>query len=200
MSEQDNLLRLAFWGRNMTAVSEARMRWPGFSYTDDEWTRMRALAGAISVAAFAKFISWTTVVFIAVAAAAIVGVFLPLVMLLFPDMAQTPPWKFAALLATVALLCLTLGLSLSMNLAARWSADDETRASLRAAPGDDALAAKVRWQINRMALLMCGALVPGIVIWVAYDIHAGPLVTMLKWIAVALSLGSMAAVVVGNRR
>lgn len=65
---------------------------------------------------------------------------------------------------------------------------------------DDALAAKVRWQINRIALMMCGALVPGIVLFIAYDIQAGPLINALKWAAVALSLLSIGSVVVGNRR
>ena len=64
----------------------------------------------------------------------------------------------------------------------------------------DALAAKVRWQINRMMLIMCGALVPGVVFFIVYDIQAGPLITLLKWLTIVLTLGSMASVVVGNRR
>lgn len=35
------LARLAFWARGMTAIQDGRMEWPGFSYTDVEWARMR---------------------------------------------------------------------------------------------------------------------------------------------------------------
>jgi hypothetical protein len=191
---------LAFWARNMTAISDARMSWPGFSYSDDEWSRMRVLAEAVSRAAFAKFLTWNTIIFLVVAALGIVGVFMPLATLLFPVPAETPAWKFASLLAACAFLILGLGLAFSMQLAARWSADNEMRARLRTESGDDALAAKVSWQINRMMLIMCGALVPGVLIFIAYDIQAGPLISTLKWAANLLVLGSMATVVVGNRR
>ena len=200
MSAQEGLTRLAFWARNMTAVSDAGMSWPGFSYTDAEWMRIRDLARAVSPAAFGTFVTWTTIIFLVVAVAGVVGVFLPILLVLFPDPAQMSPWKFASLLAACAFLILGLGLALSMNLAARWSADEVMRAELRSAPGDDALAANVRWQINRMMLIMCGALVPGVVFFIVYDIQAGPLITALKWLTVVLTLGSMASVVVGNRR
>jgi hypothetical protein len=201
MSGQNDIARLAFWARNMTAVSDAGMKkWPGFAYTDAELVRMRVLAQTVTPAAFGKFVVWTTVVFLAVAAAGIVGVFGPLLIVLFPDPAQMAAWKFASLLAACAFLILTLGLALSMSLAARWSADDAMRKELHATAEDAVLGAKVRWQINRIALLMCGALVPGILIWVAYDIRAGALITTLKWIAVGLVLLSTASVVVGNRR
>jgi hypothetical protein len=49
-------------------------------------------------------------------------------------------------------------------------------------------------------LIMCGALVPGVVFFIVYDIQAGPLITALKWLTIVLTLGSMASVVVGNRR
>jgi hypothetical protein len=200
MSGQDGIAQLAFWARNMTAVSDSGMKWPGFSYTDAEWTRMRVLAEAVPAAAFGKYITWTTVIFLAVAIAGIVGVFVPLLMLLFPDPAKMAGWQFACLLAACAFLILALGLALSMNLAARWSADDAMRAQLRATADDDALAAKVRWQINRIALIMCGALVPGMILFIAYDIQAGPLINALKWAAVALSLLSIGSVVIGNRK
>ena len=103
MSGQDGIAQLAFWARNMTAVSDGGMKWPGFSYTDAEWTRLRALAQAVPAAAFGKFITWTTVIFLAVAAAGIVGVFVPLLMLLFPDPAKMAGWQFACLLAACAL-------------------------------------------------------------------------------------------------
>ncbi|ESZ23676.1 hypothetical protein [Mesorhizobium sp. L2C084A000] len=42
------------------------------------------------------------------------------------------------------------------------------------------------WQINRIMLVMCGLLVPGILLFIAYDIQAGPIITVLKWLAIAL--------------
>jgi hypothetical protein len=200
MSGQDGLAQLAFWARNMTAVRDSGMDWPGFSYSDAEWARMRALADAVPAAAFGKFIVWTTVIFLVVAVAGIIGVFVPLLMLLFPDPGEMQGWQFACLLAACAFLILALGFALSMNLAARWSAADAIRAQLHATAGDAALAAKVRWQINRIALIMCGALVPGMILFIAYDIQAGPLINALKWAALALSLLSIGLVVVGNRQ
>jgi len=41
------LARLAFWARGMTAIRDGRMEWPGFSYSDAEWARMRTLAAPI---------------------------------------------------------------------------------------------------------------------------------------------------------
>lgn len=35
-------------------------------------------------------------------------------------------------------------------------------------------------------LIMCGLLVPGILLFIAYDIEAGPIITALKWLAIAL--------------
>lgn len=157
MSGQDGITQLAFRARNMPAVSDAGMNWPGFSYTDAEWTRMRALAEAVPAVAFAKFVTWTTVIFLVVAATGIVGVFVPLLMLLFPDPAKNGGVAFACRLAACALLILVLGFALAMNLAARWSADEAMRAQLHTTADDAALAAKVRWQINRIALIMCGA-------------------------------------------
>ncbi len=42
------------------------------------------------------------------------------------------------------------------------------------------------WQINRIMLIMCGLLVPGILLFIAYDIQAGPIIAALKWLAIAL--------------
>jgi hypothetical protein len=194
------LAQLAFWSRNMTKLRDERMSWPGFSYTDVEWARMQTLAETVSPAAFRNFLNWNAVVFIAVAALGIVGVFMPLATLLFPVPAETVAWKFATLLAACALLILALGLAFSMRVAARWSADAEMRTRLQPAAGDDALAAKVSWQIDRMVLIMCGALVPGILVFIAYDIQAGPIITALKWTANLLVIGSLATVAVRNRR
>ncbi len=180
------LARLAFWARGMTAIKDGRMEWPGFSYTDAEWARMRVLAAPIGAGRYQLFTWVNAAIFIAIAALGIVCVFLPLATLLFPVPAETSALKFLALLAACAFLIIGLGLPVSMRLAGTLLASKEMRAVLTAEAADEALAAKVSWQINRIMLVMCGLLVPGILLSIAYDIDAGPVITTLKWLAIAL--------------
>ncbi|RWN30086.1 MAG: hypothetical protein EOR97_17080 [Mesorhizobium sp.] len=79
-----------------------------------------------------------------------------------------------------------LGLPISMRLSAMLVGGETMRAALVSAPGDEALASKVSWQINRIMMILCGLLVPGILLFIAYDIEAGPIITALKWLAIAL--------------
>lgn len=180
------LARLAFWARGMTAIRDGRMEWPGFSYTDPEWARMRTLAAPIGAGTYQLFTWVNAAIFIAIAALGIFCVFLPLATLLFPVPAETSALKFSLLLAACTFLIIGLGLPISMRLSSALVASQAIRAALVAAPGDEALAAKVSWQINRIMLVMCGLLVPGILLFIAYDINAGPIITALKWLAIAL--------------
>ncbi len=180
------LVRLAFWARGMIAIRDGRMEWPGFSYTDAEWARMRVLSAPIGAGRYQLFTMVNAVIFIAIAALGVVCVFLPLANLLFPVPAETSALKFSALLAGYAFLVIGLGLPISMRLASALLASKDVRAGLVAESGDEALAAKVSWQINRIMLVMCGLLVPGILLFIAYDIDAGPVITTLKWLAIAL--------------
>ena len=180
------LARLAFWAKGMVAISDGRMEWPGFSYTDSEWARMRTLSEPIGAGTYQLFTIVNAVIFITIAALGIIGVFLPLATVLFPVPAETSALKFSLLLAACAFLIIGLGLPISMRLSAVLVASNAVRAALVAAPGDEALASKVSWQINRIMLIMCGLLVPGILLFIAYDIEAGPIITALKWLAIAL--------------
>ena len=180
------LARLAFWAKGMVAISDGRMEWPGFSYTDSEWARMRTLSEPIGAGTYQLFTIVNAVIFITIAALGIFGVFLPLATVLFPVPAETSALKFSLLLAACAFLIIGLGLPISMRLSAVLVASNAVRAALVAAPGDEALASKVSWQINRIMLIMCGLLVPGILLFIAYDIEAGPIITALKWLAIAL--------------
>jgi hypothetical protein len=183
---QGALARLAFWAKNMTAIKDGGMEWPGFSYSDAEWTRFSVLAGAVSNTAYYKYMLVNALVFIVIAIAGIVAIFVPAAEFLFPVPAETSALKFALLLAGSALLIIGVGLQLSLRAAVAVCTSAEMRAQLVQEPGDADLAAKVDWQINRITLIMCGLLVPGIVIWVTYDINAGPIIAALKWIAIAL--------------
>lgn len=189
------LCQLAFWAKNMTMISGARMSWPGFSYSEAETARMSEMAASVSNAARQKFVLMNAVIFIALAAAFIFGFFLRLASWLFPTPAETKALPFVLLLAATALLTIGIGLPISMHLASRWSADETMRTGLTARLGDAALLAKVSYQINRMTLIMCGLLVPGTLLFIAFDIEGGPIITILKWAA----LIAMVAAVVLSR-
>lgn len=180
------LARLAFWARGMTAIQDARMEWPGFSYTEPEWARMRVLAAPIGAARYQLFTMVNAAIFIAIAALGIFCVFLPMATLLFPVPAETSALKFSLLLAACAFLIIGLGLPVSLRLSSMLVASKEIRAGLVAEAGDEALAAKVSWQINRIMLVMCGLLVPGILLFITYNIDAGPIIATLKWVAIVL--------------
>ncbi|BCG79661.1 hypothetical protein [Mesorhizobium sp. 113-3-3] len=180
------LARLAFWAKGMVSINNARMEWPGFSYTDSEWARMRTLSQPIGPGTYQLFTIVNAAIFIAIAALGMFGVFLPLATLLFPIPAETSALKFSLLLAACAFLIIGLGLPISMRLSAMLVGGKTLRAALVPASGDEALATKVSWQINRIMLIMCGLLVPGILLFIAYDIQAGPIITALKWLAIAL--------------
>lgn len=180
------LARLAFWAKGMVSINNARMEWPGFSYSDAEWARMRTLSEPIGAGTYQLFTMVNAAIFIAIAALGIFGAFLPLATLLFPIPAETSALKFSMLLAACAFLIIGLGLPISMRLSAMLVGGKTLRAALVPAAGDEALASKVSWQINRIMLIMCGLLVPGILLFIAYDIQAGPIITALKWLAIAL--------------
>jgi hypothetical protein len=180
------LARLAFWAKGMVSINNARMEWPGFSYSDAEWARMRTLSEPIGAGTYQLFTMVNAAIFITIAALGIFGVFLPLATLLFPIPAETSALKFSMLLAACAFLIIGLGLPISMLLSAMLVGGKTLRAALVPAAGDEALAAKVSWQINRIMLIMCGLLVPGILLFIAYDIQAGPIITALKWLAIVL--------------
>jgi len=180
------LARLAFWGMNMNAATGGRNNWPGFQYNDAEWARLVKLSDAVDGGPFARYVLICAVVFIALAAIAIVGLFVPIMTALYPNPADTKPLPFVLLLAATALLSLGVGLPISLRIAAWASAGKDMRERLAEEPGDAALAAKVSHQITRMVVIMCGILVPGTMLWIVFDIHGGPIITTLKWFGIML--------------
>jgi hypothetical protein len=187
-----DIARLAFWARIMTGLKGAGMPWLGFTYSDAEWQRLETLTDFVSGEAAGMFIVVNAVVFIALAAIVMFGVFFPLALVLFPNPADTRPLPFALLLAATCLLTLGFGLPLSMRATAWLLTTDAVRVRLVPAPEDEALWAKVRFQMTRMTVILCGLLVPGILVFITFDIDGGPLITTLKWVANAAVLGSLA--------
>jgi len=195
-----SLARLAFWSRNLVAIKDDGMEWPGFSYSEAEWQRMRELAEPVADSTFRRFIVRTALIFLSIATAGIVCIFLPLANLLLPDPADTSALQFALLLAACCLLTIGFGLPLSMSAAARLSIDARMHGRLAARPGDSALASKIGWQLQRIILVMCGLLVPGMLLFVAHDIDGGPLLSALKWLALVIVLLSAAGLGQGMKR
>ncbi|MER9130317.1 hypothetical protein [Mesorhizobium sp. M0768] len=144
------LARLAFWAKGMTAIRDGHMEWPGFSYTEVEWARMTTLAKPVGGGTYQLFTLVNAAIFIAIAALGMFCVFLPLAALLFPVPAETSALKFSLLLAACAFLIIGIGLPISLRLSTTLVAPKAMRAALVAVPGDQALAAKVSWQINRI--------------------------------------------------
>lgn len=192
--------KLAFWAKNMMAISNAKMEWPGFSYTDPEWARMEVLAGGVTQSAYGTYKLVNAFIFIIMAAIGIAAVFLPLATVLFPVPAETSALKFTLLLAACCFLIIGIGLPISLGAAASLCADRAAIAALPPSPADRPLAAKVSWQIRRITLVMCGLLVPGVLVFIAYDLKGGPIITALKWGAILLMGVSTAAGVARQRK
>jgi hypothetical protein len=189
-SVDGRMLGLAFWAEIMMRIKRAGMSWPGFSYTDEEWARLEPLADAVAPFDAGRFKVVNAIVFIALAAAVMMGGFLPLASALFPVPAETPALPFVALLAAMCFLIIGLGLPVSMGIAAPFSAGAGTRGNLSALAYDAGLWAKVAFQMRRITLIMCGFLVPGVLLFIAYNIDGGPIITALKWISWAALLVS----------
>lgn len=196
---KSSLARLAFWAMNMVTATGGKNNWPGFKYTAPEWVRLEKLSAAVEGAAFVKYLLIVTVVFIVLAAIAVVGLFVPIMIALYPNPADTQALPFALLLAATALLSIGIGLPVSVRIAASASTNDALRSRLDEQPGDAALAAKAAHQITRMAVIMCGILVPGMLLWIAFDIHGGPLIAALKWLAIGLMAVSGAHTVIRRK-
>lgn len=84
---------------------------------------------------------------------------------------------------------------MSMRIAAPLSAGVGTRENLSALDYDAELWAKVVFQMRPITLILCGFLVPGALLLIAYNIDGGPILTALKrasWIAVLISSGETA--------
>lgn len=181
---------LAFWGANMLRVREAGMSWPGFGYTPAEVARFGEMGAPIGNRHYILF-TWVTASFFIAIAAVAVGLMFWALLAAYPDTSRTPASVFVAVLACVALVSIGWGLPLAMRLAAGFVSTSVDFSGVAPAPGDAALAAKVRFQIRRMTAIMCGIFVPGTLCWIAFDIDAGPILTVLKVAAVVVMAASV---------
>lgn len=176
----------------MVAVRESNFTWPGFRYTEDEWALMKDFSKPVSGGAYIKFIAVNTILFLVFTAIVICGFFLPVLLAIYPDTRDVQPIPFTLLLATNAFLMIGFGLPLSMRIAALLCASAEMMATLRSSPEIETLNARVSWQLMRMSLISCGILVPGMLLWIAFDIDGGPVLTALKAALAVLLIASVA--------
>ncbi len=174
-----------FWSSYMARVDDAGMSWPGFSYSESEMTRMRALAEHVRDSSIIKFQLWTAAIFIALAAVAIAVLFAFLTWL-YPDPARTPAYVFVCILAMCCFITIGFGVPAAMALASRLSAGGVDLSGVAPDARDAALAAKIRFQCWRMTAIMCGVFIPGALLWIAFDIQAGPVITALKTVSIAI--------------
>ena len=192
---QGSLASLAFWAKNMSVLRESGYSWwPGFSYTPAEWDEIERLAKPIDGGAYLKFIGLNALLFIVFTGIAVVGFMLPVLLLLYPDPSKLQPLPFVLLLASVAAITIGVGLPLSMKISAWLCASEEVKTQLVASSETEKLGKRVSWQLLRMTLIMCGLLIPGVLLWIALDIQGGPLLTAIKAILALIFIGSTALV------
>lgn len=190
---KSKLARVAFWAKNMTVLRDTGYKWwPGFTYSDTEWAQMDKLAAPISGGAYIKFTWVNAFFFIIFAAIFVVCFFVPIVTLMYPNPADVQPLPFSLALAATALLSIGIGLPLTMRISAWLCASEEVRAQLASTPATEALSARVSWQLLRMTLIMCGILVPGMLLWITFNIDGGPILSALKFVFALLLIGSTA--------
>src|ERR1700722_2433642 len=104
---------MRYWGLNMTMTRSWGWSWtPGFSYTDAEWSRLLALEANVSKSSASVWLAVCPVIFIVMAAVAVGGVMIPLVVVLWPDPSKIPAIAFISLLVFSAFL--TIGFELPL--------------------------------------------------------------------------------------
>jgi hypothetical protein len=186
-----DLACLAFWAKIMAGLKGSGTSWPGFSYTEREWSRLEVLAGCVDGAEGVRFVTLNAVVFIVIAAAAMFGFMFAVLQLIDPEIAPLSPLTLEFLLAAVMIFVLGFGFPASMRIAARLVATDRLRGELKAAPEDPALWGKVRFQMRRMMLMACGLVIPCLILAATFDSASSLLLTgvrILCRVAVVLSV------------
>lgn len=190
-TSQERLLR--YWGLNMGIAMEMSggATWPMFRYSKAEQARFVSITDQLPGKAMWVFFAVTVVVFLAMAALAVVLILLPILTLIAPNPADLTPLPFVLTMALVILVSFGLGFPLSLAVGARlgdaWGGGKPAAAE----PGDGDLYAKIRRQFLRFALIAGAVFIPGCLLWIIFDIKAGPLIGVLKVACAASTLGGM---------
>lgn len=154
---------LRYWSLNLWLARRSGWSFPGFSYTDAEAERLKALSDAIGGTAGLVWLAATVAICLALAAMLITGLF-SLLSAMFPNPADLPAAGFFGALVLAAVGMVALGLPLSIALGG-WIADLVAGPPPPPGPGDAALAAKVGGQFVRMGLVVAVLMVAMAVGW-----------------------------------
>ncbi len=192
---------LRYWSVNMGIAWESGYTWwPGFSYTEAERARMTELTRDLPGGAMVRYFLYAVIGTLLAAAIAVVVMVGAPIMLLYPDPSKLSPLVFVGLMASVIALILGVGMPLIL-MAAGWAADRWGGGRPAAgALGDTALYAKVRWQFQRMGLVLAGLFIPGTLLFIAFNIDAGPVAFWLKAICYGLMALSFTGLLMGRAK
>lgn len=190
-TSQERLLR--YWGLNMAIAMEMSggATWPMFGYSKPEQARFKSITDQLPGKAMWVFFAVTVVVFLATAALAVVLILLPILTLVAPNPADLTPLPFVLAMALVILVAFGVGFPLSLAVGARLGDSWGDGKPAAAEPGDRDLYAKIRRQLLRFALIAGAVFVPGCLLFILFDIEAGPLVDALKLVCAASTVGGM---------
>lgn len=184
---------LPYWSANMVVLWDSGMTWwPGFNYSEEEQALMRTQAARV----FGRgklYSLMVAVIFITGLCLVVPGIMVPVLTSLYPDPSQTSPLVFAGVLATIAALSLGLWLPLAMALAAgtvNGMLGDPPTVAI--GPAERNLSRRIKWQIQRMALIMSGLLVPGVMAFIVFDIDTqkGPIHYAIVAADVLIAIGT----------
>ena len=190
-TSQERLLR--YWGLNMGIAMEMSggATWPMFRYCKAEQARFISITDDLPGKAMWVFFAATVVVFLVMAALAVVLILLPILALVAPNPADLTPLPFVLAMALVIIVSLALSFPLSLAIGARLGDAWGGGTCAAAEPGDHDLYAKIRRQFLRFALIAGAVFVPGCLLFILFDIDAGPVVEMLKLVCAVSTLGGL---------
>jgi hypothetical protein len=195
---------LPYWSANMAAFWNAGITWwPGFNYTADEQALMRQQAAPVAGRrGLYSFVVAT--IFIAGLVVIVPGIMFPVLNGLYPDPSKLNGLVFAVLMASIAALSLGLWLPVAMVLSAK-TVDlllgKPPQQGPLGAP-EQKLVRRIRWQLQRMALIMSGLLIPGIMAFIILDIDTrkGPLHFAIQAADVFVFVGTALYIRIAGRR
>jgi len=177
---------LRYYAKGLLQLGPAGRRWYGFRYTPEDWQRLELYGATVKGGASTVAMMSGAIIFILIAAAVIGLLFVPAMILLYPDPSKTSALVFLSCLFATALLTIGIGYPIALD-AGGWIADKLAGdMPIEINQADRLLVTKVRHQIWRMIGILCGVGVPASMILVIYDIDLGPVVRTIKPIAYAV--------------
>jgi hypothetical protein len=156
---------LRYWSLNITlARSMGQSEFPGFSYGDDEWTRMEVLSTGLTTAGIWLWLGVVVLSYLIAAAVAVGGVLGTALSLLWRGHPAPPESQFFAVIALIIVVLIGVGMPFSIAFGGL-VADPLWRNKPAEAPGDFALHAKVSRQFRNMGLVTGGLVLVIALLW-----------------------------------